>query len=85
MLASPPQNGARHLRWGRQGVMIAMATRLTLYVAISLVSLAPVVVTIVPKAKGLISLAMKLNYSIRYKKIREKNLHEWCFNGKTHR
>lgn len=38
MSASPPQTGARHLRWGRQGVMITMATRLTLYVAIGLVS-----------------------------------------------
>lgn len=38
MSASPPQTGARHLQWGRQGVMIAMATRLTLYVAIGLVS-----------------------------------------------
>lgn len=38
MSASPPQTGARHLQRGRQGVMIAMATRLTLYVAIGLVN-----------------------------------------------
>lgn len=59
--ASPPQNGARHLRWGRQGAMIAMATRLTLFVATSPVSLTLVAVTMVSKGKRLFSLAIKLN------------------------
>lgn len=36
MAASLPQNEARDLLWGRQGVMIAVATRLALFVAVSL-------------------------------------------------